>query len=664
MLTARGWWFLAIIAFLIVLGAMVVPFFSVVPALLGLTLLAWFSVEWVLFQIRVNASVARLRIVRRVVQGGRDVPMVWSGLAFDVRLSARSEAALGIPFLVLEDRLPMVAEREGGDNQLAAILEPDEALRWQYTLRAPTPGVLRFEGVRVRLADLQGFFYHTRFLRESTEYLVLPPLADEEGRQRATKRFNTLPPPGGHRFRRAGSGSELLNLRDYQPGDPPKMIAWRPSARRDSLITKEFESDVPVRCVLFLDTSDGMRLGPPGNTPLARMAAVASGISQAAAGNRDLVGLTTFDTETTKGSNPARTKLHMINLMRQLAEVAALQPGTAGVPPEELTRRAYPLAHELYPEAMNKKTNRMPLGRLWIPLLDKWWGFIVLFAVLYPTLMGAAVFNAPKFIWRPWIEFMAYLAEQITRNKGKTWINFLILSFLPVLLGGLFWLIYGIRGWFGNRARQLTRRKRVSALFAVQDGTGSAGVERLIHDDEAYGKRVGQFLQEHQLRCPVPLYDSQGHYRFRCAEKSRVLASALIRSVSRARDNELYVVLADLIELGDDLAPLVKAARVARSRHHQLLVIVPWPADVPPLDEADAKLAAEPRRKGSGPKNRRTGLMSVVQASLTRQYHDSFRKLRRTLGQVGATVVRVNEGDPVRLVLDRLDRLRGLRSRR
>src|SRR5439155_9370846 len=177
-----------------------------------------------------------------------------------------------------------------------------------------------------------------------------PPLADDEGKHRAYKRFNTLPPPGVHRFRRPGTGSELLDLRDYRPGDPPKMIAWKPSARRDRLITKEFESDVPVRCVLFLDTSEGMRLGPPGATPLVRMTAVASAVSQAAAGNRDLVGLYTFDTEKANGSKPARTKLHMINVMRQLAEVASLQPGVTGVTVEELTRRAHPLAHELYPE--------------------------------------------------------------------------------------------------------------------------------------------------------------------------------------------------------------------------------------------------------------------------------------------------------------------------
>ena len=259
-----------------------------------------------------------------------------------------------------------------------------------YTLQCPAPGVLRFEGVKVRVADLHGFFYRRVFLREPMEFLVLPPLTDDEGRQRGAKRFNTLPPPGVHRLRRPGSGDELLDLRDYRPGDPPKMIAWKASARKDKLITKEYESDVPVRCVLFLDTSEGVRLGPPGNTLLTRMAGVAAVVAQAAAANRDLVGLTTFDDAAATSLKPARTQIaHDRRAPRKLAEVAALQPGTKGVPPEHLVRRAYPLAHELYPELMKKATNTMPLGRLWIPLLDRWWGWIVLFFLLAPPLLAA-----------------------------------------------------------------------------------------------------------------------------------------------------------------------------------------------------------------------------------------------------------------------------------
>ena len=76
--------------------------------------------------------------------------------------------------------------------------------------------MLRFEGVKVRVADLHGFFYRRVFLRDPVEFLVLPPLTDEEGRQR-DQRFNTLPPPGIHRLRRPGSGSELLDLRITAP---------------------------------------------------------------------------------------------------------------------------------------------------------------------------------------------------------------------------------------------------------------------------------------------------------------------------------------------------------------------------------------------------------------------------------------------------------------
>ena len=60
-------------------------------------------------------------------------------------------------------------------------------------------------------------------------------------------------------------------------------------------------------------------------------------------------------------------------LLRRLAEVSSLQPGVKDVPPEQLTRRAYPLAQDLYPELMAKRVNTMPLGRLWIPLLDRKW---------------------------------------------------------------------------------------------------------------------------------------------------------------------------------------------------------------------------------------------------------------------------------------------------
>lgn len=692
MLTARGWWFLIVVLFLLALGAFALANYTTVPAILAFTLFAWFVYEWVRFNIRSNAAVSTLRVRRVVLQGGRSTPMLWAGVPFDVRVRVRHDGFVSIDYAVLEDRLPAGADVLKGVADETAAVASGEPVDVRYTLKCPAPGLLRFEGVKVRVADLHGFFYRRVFLRDPVEYLVLPPLVNDEGRQRADKRFNTLPPPGIHRLRRPGSGDELLDLRDYRPGDPPKMIAWKPSAKKDKLITKEYENDVPVRAVLFLDTSDGVRLGPPGNTLLTRMAGVAAVVAQASAANRDLVGLTTFDDQKADAMKPARTQTHMIAVLRKLAEVSALQPGTKGVPVEQLTRRAYPLAHELYPELMGARTNTLPLGRRWIPMLDKWWGWVILFFMVVPPLLCAYKIvssinrdlpQLPGPINRVVVEWLAAtfnFALRVTRNTfgGAPWpvripIGILIwqcVLLFPTVLGAMFWFIHGARGWFGQRAADLRRRKQLSAVFSLQDGTGPDGIERYVHDDAVYAERVGQFLQNHQLRCPMPLYDEAGRYRFKCAQKADVLAGAMVRAVGRARDNELYVILADLAELGDDLAPLVKACRVARARRHHVMVIVPWPADVPSPDESPGEAGGEPSKKKRHPDDffdpevRHKRISKIVLDNLTRQYHEQFKTMRRALSGVGATVMRVNDGDPVRLVLDRLDRLRGMRSRR
>ena len=674
MLTARGWWFLLTVGLVLALGVTWLPAYTVGPAVVALPLLLWFAGGWVAFQYRLNAVLPRLRVTRHIVQGDREVPTVWAGLPFEVRVEVEQNSAGAFPFALLEDRTPQAADKVSGETGLVADLRPHDPARITYTLRCPAPGVVRFEGVRLRVADLNGFFYHRAFLRDGAEYLVLPPLSDDEGRQRADKRFNTLPPPGAHRLRRPGSRSELLELRDYRPGDPPKMIAWKVSARRDTLITKEYESDVPVRCVLFLDTSDGVRVGPPGETALVKLVSVAAGVAQAAASGRDLVGLTTFDETGAQVTPPARTKLHMTGLLRKLAAAAALQPGVEDVPPETLTDRAFPLASELYPELMDRRVNRMPWGRLWRPLLDRSWGWVVVLVMLLPLTYLASFYYLQKWYFVPYTTVLARGTMALARAWGSgtvgflpaKFVFFLLLLWLPTLLGGLVWLIHGVSGWFGSGRRQLTRRKRLAAVFALHDGTGPGGMEHLIHDDAAYARRVGRFLRARQVRVPVPLYDARGRYRFRSAGKAEVLAAAMTRAVGRARDNELYVVLADLAELGWALDPLVRAARVARARRHQVLVIVPWPADVPPPEEA-VPAPLPPDVEGMRPRRSMRAsrsLLPVVQGALTRQYHAQYRRLQTALARAGATVVRVGADDPVQLVLDRLDRVRGLRSRR
>ncbi len=78
------------------------------------------------------------------------------------------------------------------------------------------------------------------------------------------------------------------------------------------------------------------------------------------------------------------------------------------------------------------------------------------------------------------------------------------------------------------------------------------------------GADLQRFLAEHQVSYPALLYDQEGRYLFRSPEKLGVLADALLAAVTRGKDNELFVLLADLLEMGPDLTRLERAVCLAR----------------------------------------------------------------------------------------------------
>jgi len=128
--------------------------------------------------------------------------------------------------------------------------------------------------------------------------------------------------------------SELLDLRDYIPGDPPKTIAWKVSARRDRLITKEFESEVPIRCTLFVDTSQSVRIGAPGSNALARIVEISAAVAQASAGVRDLTGLCLFDGHrTVRYLRPARGARHLVQVLNLLTDADSIRLRDGGLSP-------------------------------------------------------------------------------------------------------------------------------------------------------------------------------------------------------------------------------------------------------------------------------------------------------------------------------------------
>jgi uncharacterized protein (DUF58 family) len=53
----------------------------------------------------------------------------------------------------------------------------------------------------------------------------------------------------------AGGGDRLRGVREWRPGDPPRSVAWRASARHGRLLAREFEREEEGPLVLLLDAS-------------------------------------------------------------------------------------------------------------------------------------------------------------------------------------------------------------------------------------------------------------------------------------------------------------------------------------------------------------------------------------------------------------------------
>jgi uncharacterized protein (DUF58 family) len=634
MLTPRGHLFAFAVAGLLLLAVLT---HQAVLAMLALSLLFWFGWEWLLFAVRARIVARQVELCREVCDDRGPVESLWAGQMFTVRVELRLKEWLGLSYVAAMDRVPFEATPVDGETRVDGALRPGRPLRMSYRIRCPAVGRLRFEGVKLRLADLQGFFYHVVFVPGVSEHRVLPRLADASGRPATKKRHNLLPPPGIHRLRRAGSGSELLDLRDYMPGDPPKTIAWKVSARRDRLITKEFESEVPLRCTLFVDASNSVRVGPAGGNALARLIDIAAAVAQANAADRDLTGLCLVDERGSQLLRPARGSRHLVDVLNRLADAGARTPATGAAPLEPLIHVAHAFAEEVYPDLLRRDVNRVPF---WLPWLARrirprgqrrYAGFVALYslAIIVPFLLLAVANYA--------------LLEPVRAN---------MLLALPVSL------ILAALIFFWPREPRLTRwRKRLAALLAARYRLAPGGLALLLDNDEQLAIYLQRFLAEHRVPYALPLYDELGRYRFASAEKTTVLATALLRAVGKGHDNELFVLLADLLELGDRLTPLLRAVRVALARHHQVIVVCPWPPGVPsPSNEPERR---ETRLVGAG-----SDVRAVLERAATQRFHRAYHKLRRTFARMGVPVVSARGEEPVPLILERMDRLRMLGKRR
>jgi hypothetical protein len=190
-------------------------------------------------------------------------------------------------------------------------------------------------------------------------------------------------------------------------------------------------------------------------------------------------------------------------------------------------------------------------------------------------------------------------------------------------------------------------RKWVAAVLSVRYGLGPGGLALLLEDDRECSRYVQRFLIEHQVSCPMPFYNAQGKYLFHSPGKIDVLAKALTDAVLHGRDNELFVLLVDFLEAGPHLEKILRAVRVALGRHHQVVVVCPWPANVD-----------LPRGRHTAKQDYQADLQAMLNHASALRIQQAFGQVRQAFAKLGVRVLCAPEEEAVAIVLERMRQLR------
>lgn len=143
----------------------------------------------------------------------------------------------------------------------------------------------------------------------------------------AVARARRRPEPSaraGRATRRPGEGAEIRELRDHQPGDPYRRIAWKASARRGKLVVRETEDEAQTTRVLVVDASATMRGNESGTAKIDYAIEVVAQAARISLAGGDRLGLVGFDARVVTHLAPGEGAAHARALVAAALELRTL----------------------------------------------------------------------------------------------------------------------------------------------------------------------------------------------------------------------------------------------------------------------------------------------------------------------------------------------------
>jgi uncharacterized protein (DUF58 family) len=220
----------------------------------------------------------------------------------------------------------------------AVALAAGEARTLAVPLTCRRWGAYWLGDVHLRAHDRFRLFTWERHLDQQAAVKVFPV---PDALRALVRPFETQVSTGSHVAAQRGDGIEFADLRPFLPGDRPRSINWRATARRGALMVNQRHPERATEVVLFLDSFLDVR-GPAGST-LDRTVAAAASLAAAYLRQRDRVGLVSFGGFVQflqPGSGQAALYRLLDTLMETQVFATAAWKGIRHLPPRTLPAKA------------------------------------------------------------------------------------------------------------------------------------------------------------------------------------------------------------------------------------------------------------------------------------------------------------------------------------
>jgi uncharacterized protein (DUF58 family) len=509
---------------LILASATLMLIFSLVErnepaALLALTALIWFWFEWLSFQRIALTTKPVVQGCRRFIaeQPEKQVTMV-ADRPFAVRLTGVLSPAVHGYRVIVHDTVPDTFEVIDDPFQ---ILDSGTSTKFgfEYSTSTAICGKVSFPGLRVEISDYWGLFRIEKFVVLEQEPMVLPYLIRPQTTVSVLKHNNLQRHIGHHRHKSAGVSSELMGIRDYRVGDPPRTIAWKPTARLGKLMTCEFENEVPVRATILVDLAAYQFQGRPGPSSADRAIMACASIAKLLLADRDPVAAMLLKPEGAQRIDHGSGERQLTRLLQYLMVASNPNPPLNHFEIEPLIQLVFDNCSRRFPHLFDETFNHGPTRR------------------------------------------RTYRIKPSRKDHVR--------RSLAVVL---------------------------EALLNLEAGHST----RMQFDDDAMRKACLMYINQHpvvasstNVTLNPPWSDPSRWYR-ECQRMTMLMTDMLMESKSRAKDNELFIVVAPEPFDQDCELAIESALKTVVAAGHRVIFIAPMVPYVPPVvqDPVAARILA------------------------------------------------------------------------